>query len=233
MPAYNAGSHISQVVERVPSSLWPHIHHFWIINDGSTDDSEAVINKIAQNVSKVTPIHFRVNRGYGQVLKVGLEKCKSDGCRYVVCLHADGQYPPEYIHQMVEHMQTRKLSILQGSRMATGTALSGGMPLYKFVAGKALNFFENLTLKLSMSDYHSGFIFYDRNALDKIPFDRLSNSFDFDLEMIASACAMGLAVGEYPIPTRYADEASHLKPIQYGLRVLMVLVRYIRGYYGR
>jgi len=51
-----------------------------------------------------------------------------------------------------------------------------------------------------------------RRALAEIPFSRLSESFDFDIEVIAAARARGLAVGEAPIPTRYADEISHLNP---------------------
>jgi len=82
-----------------------------------------------------------------------------------------------------------------------------------------------------MTDYHSGYLLYGRRVLELVPFARLSNSFDFDLEVIASACARGLAVAESPVPTHYGDEQSHLRPIPYGLRVLRVLWRYRRGHY--
>jgi hypothetical protein len=65
-----------------------------------------------------------------------------------------------------------------------------------------------------------------------LPFGRLSDSFDFDLEVVAAARAHGLAVGEVPVPTRYAGEISHLRPIPYGLRVLHVLWKFHRGRYG-
>ena len=52
------------------------------------------------------------------------------------------------------------------------------------------------------------------------------------MEVIASARARGLAVGEAPIPTRYADEISHLNPVTYGLRVLRVMWRFKRGLYA-
>ena len=73
---------------------------------------------------------------------------------------------------------------------------------------------------------------YGPRVLAQVAFDRLSDSFDFDLEVIASARAHGLRVGEAPIPTHYGDEISHLDPIAYGLRVLRVLWRYQRGHYG-
>jgi hypothetical protein len=83
-----------------------------------------------------------------------------------------------------------------------------------------------------MTDYHSGYLVYGRRALDSLPFRALSDSFDFDLEVIASARARGLSVGEAPVPTHYGDETSHLNPITYGLRVLRVMWNYRRGRYA-
>ena len=106
------------------------------------------------------------------------------------------------------------------------------MPVYKIVAGKALTWMENLCFGLAMTDYHSGFLMYSRKALRTIPFERLSGYFDFDLEVIATARARGLHISELGIPTRYADEKSHLNPVLYGLRTLRVMVRYRLGRYS-
>jgi hypothetical protein len=107
------------------------------------------------------------------------------------------------------------------------------MPLYKYLGNAVLNRLENVTLGLRLSDYHSGYLVYGPRALARIPFARLSDSFDFDLEVLASARAAGLRVGEAPIPTHYGDEISHLRPLHYGLRVLRVLWRYRRGHYAQ
>jgi hypothetical protein len=105
------------------------------------------------------------------------------------------------------------------------------MPLYKYLGNALLNRLENRTLQLSLTDYHSGYLLYGRRALE-LPFQGLSDSFDFDLEVIASARARGLAVGEAPVPTHYGDEVSHLNPLTYGLRVLRVMWNYKRGRYA-
>ena len=116
----------------------------------------------------------------------------------------------------------RGIDVLQGSRIASGTALSGGMPVYKYVSNRILTFFENIVFSLSMTDYHSGMLLYSRQALDSLPFGALSSSFDFDLEVIAVARSRGLSIAELPIPTRYAGEISHVNVYSYGLRVLRV-----------
>jgi glycosyltransferase involved in cell wall biosynthesis len=233
IPAFNASAHLPAVLERFPDELWPAIEHVWIINDGSRDSTAACADTLAKGNVKIQPVHFSWNRGYGCAVREGLFRCRQDACDFAVCLHADGQYPPEAIVGFVREMAARGIDILQGSRIASGTALSGGMPLYKYVANRILTFFENIVFNLSMTDYHSGMLVYGRKALDSLPFEALSGSFDFDLEVIACARSRGLCIAELPIPTRYAGEISHVNVVSYGLRVLGVMAKYLAGGYKR
>jgi len=105
------------------------------------------------------------------------------------------------------------------------------MPFYKVIANKCLTAIENLAFGMKMAEYHSGYMVYSRKALVEIPFNRLSDSFDFDLEMIIMAKIKGYRIREVPIPTIYADEVSHLNPIKYGFDVLSVVLGYRRGKY--
>lgn len=231
IPAYNAARHLHAVVDRVVAAA-PGLERIVIVNDGSRDNTARVADEIAGIKARVTVIHRPVNGGYGAAVKDGLRagiECKAET---IACVHADGQYSPEILPQLLEQMSRRGLDLLQGSRVAPGTALAGGMPLYKYLGNSLLNVIENRVLRLAMTDYHSGYLIYGARALDRLPFARLSNSFDFDLEVIAAARAHGLAIGEAPIPTHYGDEVSHLNPFTYGLRVLRVMWRFQRGQYA-
>ena len=231
IPAYHAAKTLPDVLKRIPDSAWEQITAVYIINDGSRDETETVVQKLLTAHPKIHLHSFPENRGYGHAVRQGLSFAQQDRAEYAVCLHADGQYPPEYMAEFVADMARDRIDILQGSRHLAGTARQGGMPLYKLVAGKILVWLENAVFGLNLTDYHSGYVFYSRRALTSIPFERLSPSFDFDLEVIASARTGGLAIAEQAIPTRYADEKSHLNPITYGLRVLRVLLRYQLGAY--
>jgi glycosyltransferase involved in cell wall biosynthesis len=233
IPAFNAAQHLPAVLSRFPDGLWPAIEHVWIINDGSGDDTGACADRLAKGNDKIKAVHVAWNRGYGKTVREGLCRCKQDNCDFAVCLHADGQYPPEVIPRFVQEMATGGIDILQGSRIASGTALSGGMPVYKYAANRILTFFENIVFNLSMTDYHSGMLVYGRKALNTLPFEALSNSFAFDLEVIALARSRGLRIAELPIPTRYAGEISHVNVVSYGLRVIRVMARYLAGRYHR
>jgi len=232
IPSYNAEKTLVPLMQRIPDTLWEHVEAVYLIDDGSIDATFNVMNKLSETYPRCTIVRQTVNAGYGVTVKHGLSLCRDDGCAFAVCLHADGQYPPESILEGVEKMKKESIDLLQGSRIASGNALQGGMPLYKYVFGRMLTQLENAVFRMSLSDYHSGFLIYNRRVIDTLNFNALSRSFDFDLEVIASVRAAGCAVGELPIPTRYADEVSYLNPITYGLQVLGVLVKYVAGTYS-
>lgn len=230
IPAYNAARHIESVLERVAALVPSGLGRVLVVDDGSRDDT-------ARRVERYRPAGFRLsllrrprNGGYGAAMKDGLAAARADAPALVACIHADGQYAPEALPGLMRALSSRGLDLLQGSRIAGGAALAGGMPLYKYVGNALLNRIENRTLSLAMTDYHSGYLVYGPRAL-ALPFGELSDSFDFDLEVIASARARGLLVGEAPVPTHYGDEVSHLNPLSYGLRVLRVMWNFRRGRY--
>ncbi len=232
IPAYNAAMHLAGVIARIPAECWAKLCAIWVIDDGSSDKTTAVAKRLQQHYKAIRIDGFEENRGYGEAVKRGLTRCRESDPDVCICLHADGQYPPEYMSRFIDRV-FEGCDLVQGSRIASGTARSGGMPLYKYVANRTLTALENMVFGLKMSDYHSGYLAYSRKALTEIPFDSLSFSFDFDLEVIATARAAGMRIEELPIPTRYANEVSHLNPITYGFRVLAVMCRYMRGVYAR
>jgi glycosyltransferase involved in cell wall biosynthesis len=232
VPAYNAARHLPAVVTRVLGARLPGLGGIVIVDDGSTDETSSVARELAAASSHVTLIRRARNGGYGAAMKNGLQAARAASATCAASVHADGQYSPEALESLLAVLEGRGLDLLQGSRIAGGQALAGGMPLYKFAGNWFLNKLERRVFALPLTDFHSGYLIYGARALAELPFERLSDSFDFDMEVIASARARGLAVGEAPIPTRYADEVSHLNPLTYGLRVLRVMWRFKRGVYA-
>jgi glycosyltransferase involved in cell wall biosynthesis len=207
------------------------LHEVIVVDDGSRDRTAELVKAWQAPSFRLHLLERTKNGGYGAAMKDGLARAREGEPDVVACIHADGQYAPEVLPELIEQLSQRRLDLLQGSRIAAGTALRGGMPLYKYVGNALLNCIENHTLELSMTDYHSGYLVYGPRALG-LPLSSLSDSFDFDLEVIASAQAHGLLIGEAPIPTHYGDEISHLNPLTYGLRVLRVMWNYRRGHYA-
>jgi glycosyltransferase involved in cell wall biosynthesis len=232
VPAYDAARHLEGVVQRILAAPPPDLERIVVVDDGSRDATATVARALAARHAEVAMIQRPVNGGYGAAMKDGLAAAKAAGAEVVATVHADGQYGPELLGDLVTALELRGLDLLQGSRIAGGGARAGGMPRYKIAGNWVLNKLERRVLGVPLTDFHSGYLVYGPRALAAIPFSRLSDSFDFDLEAIAAARAQALAVGEEPIPTHYGDEVSHLNPLTYGVRVLRVLWRFRRGGYA-
>jgi glycosyltransferase involved in cell wall biosynthesis len=231
MPAYNAGATIEKVFARIGEEPRRRIRRYVAVNDGSKDDTAAALDRLQREFENLVVLNHEVNRGYGEAEKTLLRYAVQEGADAGILLHSDGQYSPEKIPELLEPLDGDTADLVQGSRMLGGGALRGGMPLYKFVANKALTAVENWAFGLHMAEYHSGYMLYSRRAMVTIPWEKLSNSFDFDLEMIVLAVVKKLRIAEVAIPTIYAGEKSHLNSIDYGFRVLSVVRNYRRGKY--
>ena len=233
MPAYNAASTIEKVFARIPAAARERIGRYVVVNDGSTDGTEAALARLRVQFPSLMTLAHPVNRGYGAAEKTLLAYALGQGADVGIVLHSDGQYSPELIPDLLRPFDDDTADMVQGSRMLGGSALKGRMPLYKFVANKVLTAIENRAFGMNLAEYHSGYMLYSRKTIASIPFQKLSDSFDFDLEMIVMAHIKGLRIQEIAIPTIYAGEVSHLRPVQYGLRVLGIVASYKRGKYER
>jgi glycosyltransferase involved in cell wall biosynthesis len=231
MPAYNAGATIEKVFARVPPEARERISRYVVVDDGSTDDTSSALVRLQKEFSNLALLWHSGNRGYGEAQKTLLRYALAQGADVGIVLHSDGQYSPEKIPELLAPFDGGTADLVQGSRMLGGGALRGGMPFYKYVANKALTAIENRAFGMKLAEYHSGYMVYSRKAMETIPFEKLSNSFDFDLEMIVLAKLKGLRIAEIAIPTIYAGEVSHLNPIKYGFDVLSIVRAYKRGKY--
>ena len=231
MPAYNAGATIEKVFARVPAEARERIGRYVVVDDGSTDGTAAALVRLQAEYSNLALLWHSGNRGYGEAVKTLLRYALAQGAGVGIVLHSDGQYSPEKIPDLLEPFDRDTADLVQGSRMLSGGALRGGMPFYKYVANKALTAVENRAFGMKLAEYHSGYMAYSRKAMETIPFEKLSHSFDFDLEMIVLAKVKGLRIAEIAIPTIYAGEKSHLNPIKYGFDVLSIVRAYRRGKY--
>ena len=234
VPAYNVESTLCEVLSKIDESVLDRAHVL-VIDDGSRDGTvqafERFVSSCGQNLecaenARFEYFKFEQNCGYGAVVKKGLAEGLASGAAFVACLHGDGQYPAEKLGEFFAKMENCNLDLLQGSRHAiTGAAKRGGMPLYKRIGGAFLTALENLAFRVKLTDRHSGFIVYSSRFLKTVDLNRLSTSFDIDLELISIADASRFAVAELPIPTRYAGEKSNLNVVTYGMRVLRQVVR--------
>jgi glycosyltransferase involved in cell wall biosynthesis len=229
VPAYNAAHTLLPTLRRIPLAALPPIRLF-VVNDGSSDATAEVAARARDELEvPVELLCHSTNRGYGAAQKTGLRATRATSARAHVLIHADGQYAPEELPQVLAPILEGRADVCVGSRILSRRALAQGMPTARFVGNRLISFVENAVFGLDFVEYHSGYMAYSTQALQTIPFEELTDRFHFDGEMLLCAGKLGLPVAEVPVSTHFGEESSSLAPIPYILEITGVLVRFLRG----
>ena len=215
IPAYEEGPRIGAVVEGARAHL-PVV----VVDDGSSDDTAARADSAGATVLRQVP-----NAGKGAALRAGFRHALDAGYAAAVTLDADGQHDPEEIPAFVDAFRERRPELIIGKRAF------GEMP----PARRLSNTLGGLTLSAALGrdvpDNQSGYRLIGR-VLMRAMLESEESGFEFEVEMIARAIALGLPIEWVPIRTIYAGEPSHIEPwrhLREFLRVTAKARRIARG----
>ncbi len=221
MPAYNAGRTLRMTYEELPKEA---VALVIVVDDGSTDATL----EIARDLNVEIFVHNR-NYGYGANQKTCYTEALKAGAGIVVMVHPDYQYDPTLLPQIVEPITKGEADLVLGSRLMAGSAVRQGMPWWKFAGNRVLSWLENRVFGLSLSELHTGYRAFRREVLETVNFQMNSDGFVFDQEIIAQVVAARYRIAEIAVPVRYfpeASSASFTDSVVYGLKILLLLVRF-------
>jgi glycosyltransferase involved in cell wall biosynthesis len=222
LPAYNAALTLEKTYQEIPFDM---VDEVILVDDCSNDSTIELGKKLG--IKHI--IQHEKNKGYGGNQKTCYKKALELGANIVVMLHPDYQYTPLLIPAMVSIIGSGLYPVVFGSRILGNSALTGGMPKYKYFSNRLLTFVQNILMHQKLAEYHTGYRAYSGDVLKKINFDLNSDDFIFDNEMIAQIFYKGFSIAEITCPTKYFEEASSInfrRSIKYGFGVLRVSLLY-------
>lgn len=221
LPAYNAETTLFRTVGELDRKV---VDDLVLVDDASTDQTTALARKLG-----LKPIRHERNLGYGGNQKTCYRRALELGADIIVMVHPDYQYTPLLVPAMASMIAYGTYDFVLGSRILAQNPVASGMPRYKFAANRVLTLVENIMLGQKLSEYHTGLRAFSRPLLAALPFERNSDDFVFDNQIIAQAVAAGARIGELSCPTRYAADSSSinlLNSTRYGLGVLRTSAEY-------
>jgi glycosyltransferase involved in cell wall biosynthesis len=227
LPAYRAEKTLKQTIQDVPAGF---VDEFLLVDDASPDGTVEVAKALGISV-----IRHEKNLGYGGNQKTCYKNALDRGADIVIMLHPDYQYEPKLVPALAGMISSGVYDVVLASRILGRGALQGGMPLYKYIFNRFLTAVENILLGLKLSEYHTGYRAYSRAALLAVDWQRNSDDFVFDNEILAQFQMKNLRFGEISCPTKYFEEASSIsfsRSVTYGLGVLSVAMKYRLSRWG-
>ncbi len=218
LPAYKAALTLERTYNEIPFDL---IDEVVLVDDKSPDNTIEVARQLG---IRHIVAHER-NKGYGGNQKSCYKKALELGADIVIMLHPDYQYTPKLLPAISSIIANDIYPVVFASRILGKGALSGGMPLYKYIANRILTMFENIMLGEKLSEYHTGYRAFSAEVIRSIDLSANSDDFVFDNEMASQILMKGYSIGEVTCPTKYFKEASSInfsRSVKYGLGVLRV-----------
>ena len=226
---------IESVLARIPAGLGHLFAEIVVIDDSSADATFDVAKAAGERLGLANLLVLRTpfNRGYGGNQKLGYMHAIRHDLDYVILLHGDGQYAPEYLPQIVRELGDGTADAVIASRMINRLdALRGGMPMYKWLGNQILTELENRMLGSALSEFHSGYRAYKVDALRSVRFQLNSNDFHFDTELLIQLIRTGRKIVEIPVPTFYGDEISHVNGMKYAFNCVKAVAKLRLGEAG-
>jgi glycosyltransferase involved in cell wall biosynthesis len=235
MSAYNAESTLQKTVADIPFD-W--VNEIILVDDASLDKTLEKAENLKKTYLKDSKIIFTIekmshNTGYGGNQKKCYNLALSHNADIVVMLHPDYQYDPKLVKYFVEFIRDGYFDVMLGSRIRTRKeALDGGMPIYKYYANRFLTFIQNIVSGQSLSEWHTGMRAYSREVLESLNYEKFSDDFVFDTQVLFSIVRLGYTIGDIPVPVRYFKEASSInfkRSVKYGLQTLFETFKFVAG----
>jgi glycosyltransferase involved in cell wall biosynthesis len=208
VPCYNPGAKVLQTVR----SIRAHWSPVWVVVDGSTDESTALLQAEAAQDPGLQVFVQPVNGGKGSAVLHGITEALDRGFTHALAMDADGQHPADLITTFMAR------SIAQPSAMVLGKPVfDASAPALRVNGRKVSNNWANLeTLGAGVGDSLYGFRVYPLRPLQKVmQGSRWMRRFDFDPEVAVRLCWEGVMPINIDAPVKYFSPeeggVSHFK----------------------
>lgn len=201
IPSYNPGERLSATV-RAARSHWDPV---WVVVDGSSDDSVAVLADLARGDPGLKVLVRPVNGGKGAALLDGLTAARNAGYTHALTMDSDGQHPAECIATFMAASAKEPGAMILGAPVFDSSA-----PRIRLRGRRIANWWTNLeTLWPPIADTLFGFRVYPiAPLLEVMQRTRWMRRFDFDAEAVVRLSWRGVPVRNLPAPCRYFSAAE-------------------------
>lgn len=208
IPSYNPGPKVRETVLGARAQWNP----VWVVVDGSTDGSAALLQRMADEDSGLKVLVLPQNSGKGSAVLHGLRRAAQEGFTHALTMDSDGQHPAHLIPAFMQQSQQQPEAMVLGKPV-----FDAGAPRLRVNGRKVSNFWANLeTLWNGIGDSLYGFRVYPIAPLARImQRQRWMRRFDFDPEAVVRLSWSGVPALNIDAPVRYfqASEGgvSHFK----------------------
>lgn len=209
IPCYNVGETILELIPRIG----PAVSRIIVVDDGCPQNTGRIVEQRCSDPRVVVLFH-QINQGVGAAVVSGYQRALSDNAIITVKLDGDGQMDPADIPALIAPILNIECDYTKGNRLYDSRSFEG-MPAVRLFGNAVLSFINKAASGYwDVMDPTNGFTAIHRSALEKLPLDRLDKGFFFESDMLFRLNVARAVVLDVPLPARYGDEVSNLRPFR-------------------
>ncbi|MBC8485139.1 MAG: DUF2062 domain-containing protein [Bacteroidetes bacterium] len=208
IPTYNN----CKTLDKVITGVLKFTDNIIIVNDGSTDETESILEKN----KNLFIISYPENKGKGYALRKGFDFARKKGFEYAITIDSDGQHSPDDIPVFIDKLGTEPEAIIVGARNMNKESIPGKSSF----GHKFSNFWFRFETGINLPDTQSGFRLYPLKPIERLRF--FTKKFEFEIEVLVRAAWKGIKITSVPINIFYDSKEkriSHFRPIRDFIRV--------------
>ena len=218
VPAYNEAPTIEAVVQRVRQVALA--LEIIAVNDGSTDGTGPVLDRLAAAGLVDRVVHHPVNRGKGAAYRAGVAAASG---RVIVAQDADLEYDPGELPHLLEPIRSGRADAVYGSRFQGGPRRV--LFFWHSVGNRALTTVSNMFTNLNLTDMETCYKLVRADVLKRLPLT--ASRFGLEVELTARLAQAGARIWEMPISYSGRTYAEGKKITwRDGLAALFHILRY-------
>ena len=202
IPTYNEAENIPRLAAILLALPVPDLNVL-VVDDNSPDGTGQIADRLtAEYPGRIDVLHRSGKLGYGRATTSGFQRALELGADAIATLDADFSHPPELLPGLLEALKSCDIAL--GSRYVPGGGVDRDWPFWRKGLSRFANFYARTILQLPVHDVTGGYRVYRREALEKMPLERLrSNGYAFLVEVIYVAHRLGFNFKE--VPFYFAD----------------------------
>jgi glycosyltransferase involved in cell wall biosynthesis len=208
IPTYNNETTLEKVIIEVSE----YTNNIIVVNDGSTDNTAAIIDRFAA----IQKVGYAKNVGKGWALRQAFKYAIEKGYKYAITIDSDGQHFAKDLPTFIDKLATEKNAIIIGARNMDQASVPGGSTF----GNKVSNFWFKVETGINSPDTQSGYRLYPLDTIKKMHF--ITRKYEFEIEVLVKCAWAGVDVLSVPVTVYYPpkeERISHFRPYKDFIRI--------------